>query len=257
MNRIQELYNYREMIRMLVKKNLRGRYKASFLGFTWTFINPLLQLIVYTIVFSVIYKSNVDKYYLFLFTALIPWIAMATSVIDGASSIVKNSALVTKIYFPREVLPITSVTTCFVNMLLCMIVVILVSAVSIGLNPIAIPYLIPIIIVEYILALGIAFIMSGLTVYFRDLEHILGIVVMAWQFMSPVVYSISQVPEQYQYLFKMNPMAPILSSYRDILYYKRVPDMSSLIGSLLIGIVFLIIGWFVFDKLQKHFAEEL
>lgn len=257
MKRLKEIYNYREMIYMLVKRNLRGRYKASFLGFAWTFINPLLQLLIYTVVFSFIFRSNIDKYYLFLFVALIPWIAMSTSVIDSSVSVVSNSAMVTKIYFPREVLPITSVTTCFVNMLLCMIVVIAVAAFSVGINVTALLFLVPTVIVEYVLALGIAFIVSSLTVYFRDLEHILGIFILAWQFMSPVMYPISQIPEKYRSLFSLNPMASIINSYRDILYYKQIPDLKSIFGSFITGIVLCLVGFLLFNKLQKHFAEEL
>lgn len=254
---IKELITYRSMISMLVKKNLRGRYKASVLGFAWTFINPLLQLLVYTLVFSVVMRSNIEKYYLFLFVALIPWIAMSSSVLEGANSVTSQSSLVTKIHFPRQVLPITSVTTCFVNMLLCMLVVLAVCLIMNGINFAALPFLIPVFLVEYLLALGIAFLVSGLNVYFRDLEHILGVFVMAWQFLSPIMYSIDQVPLSLHRIFNLNPISAIITAYRDILYYKVYPDMRSLIYPLCISILILLLGWFSFNKLEKHFAEEL
>jgi len=116
---MKELYNYRQMIYSLVKKDLRGRYKGSALGFLWTFVNPLLQLMVYTVVFSVILRTNIDKYYLHLFVALIPWIFFSSAIIGGSSSIIAQKDLIKKIYFPREVIPIAYVTSCFVNMLLC------------------------------------------------------------------------------------------------------------------------------------------
>lgn len=257
MSKIKEIYKYREMIYMLVRRDLRGRYKGSVLGFAWTFINPLLQLAVYTMVFSVVMRSGIEKYYLFLFVALIPWLALANSVTGGATCITSQAGMVTKIYFPRQVLPITVVTTNFVNMLLCMIVVLTVCGFSIGLNLKVLWYLIPIILIEYILALGIAFIVSGITVYFRDMEHFLGIIVMAWQFLSPVMYSVEMVPEQIQGFYKANPMTPVIEAYRQILYYKEAPEMETMLASLGMGVLFLIIGWFVFDRLEKNFAEVL
>lgn len=120
---LRELYSYREMIFSLVRKDLRGRYKGSILGFLWTFINPLLQLMVYTIVFSVILRAGIDKFYLFLFVALVPWIFFSSAITGGATSILSQQDMVKKIYFPRQVLPISYVTSSFVNMLLCFLVI--------------------------------------------------------------------------------------------------------------------------------------
>lgn len=258
MSKIKEIYVYRQMIVSLVRKDLRGRYKGSILGFLWTFINPLLQLMVYTMVFSVILRAGIERYYLFLFVALIPWIFFSASVTSGSSCIIAQKDLVKKIYFPREVLPISLVTTCFVNMLLSFIVIFFVIAVSgTGINFSAVMYLPAIMIVEYILALGMAMIFSALTVYLRDLEYILGIVVMAWQFLTPIMYSIEIVPERIMPIFMANPMTPIIVAYRDILYYKQIPQISTLLHALILGVVFLGFGSIVFDRLQKHFAEEL
>ncbi|MBR4577840.1 MAG: ABC transporter permease [Clostridia bacterium] len=257
MKTLREIYDYREMIYMLVRRDLRGKYKGSVLGFAWTFINPLLQLAVYTMVFSVVMRSGIDKYYIFLFVALIPWLAMANSVNGGATCIIGQQNLVTKIHFPRQVLPITTVTTQFVNMLLCMVVVLLVCLFSVGLNLAVLWYLIPVILVEYALAMGIAFLVSGLTVYFRDLEHILGIFVMAWQFLSPVMYSVDMVPENLRGLFNLNPMTSVITAYRQILYYKTAPDLTTMATALGMGVLFLVVGWFAFRKLERRFAEEM
>jgi ABC-2 type transport system permease protein len=254
---IKEIYSYREMIKMMVRRDLRGRYKASFLGFAWTFLNPLLQLFVYTMVFSVVLRSNIEKYYIFLFVALIPWLAMASSITTSSSCITAQANLVTKIYFPRRVLPITSVTTCFINMMLCLVVVLIVCLVSVGLNFAILWYLIPTILIEYILALGLGMIVSCLTVYVRDLEYMLSILVMAWQFLTPVMYSIDIVPQSLVKIFNLNPMTPIIIAYRSVLYYKQAPHISTMMSSLGMGVIFLIIGWFVFGKLERRFAEEL
>ena len=254
---LKEIYAYRDMILMLVRRDLRGRYKGSMLGFLWTFLNPLLQLGVYTIVFSTVMRMNIDKYYLFLFVALIPWLFMATSVQAGATCVLSQKDMVSKIYFPRQVLPIACVTTALINMLLCFVVVFIVLSLTIGLNVAVLPFLIPIIMIEYVLALGISFLVSALTVFFRDMEHILGIFVMAWQFLSPVIYPVDYVPESLMPIFMLNPMTPVIVAYRNVLYYKCAPDLSTMLLAMCLGIGFLIIGWIVFNKLQRNFAEEL
>ncbi len=257
MERIKKVFEYKTMIASLIKRDLRGRYKGSVLGFAWTFINPLLQLGVYTLVFSVIMRNGIEDYYLFLFVALIPWIFFATSVSAGSTCIIAQKNLVEKIYFPREVLPISFVTAQLVNMLLSMLVVLAVLIFSGKGVSLALLYLPIIVVVEYLLALGLALIMCALTVYLRDLEYLLGIITMAWQFLSPVLYSINDVPERLRPIFQLNPMSPVITAYRDILYYKTAPQLQTLLSAILMGVLFLILGWVLFGHLQKHFVEEL
>lgn len=258
MKTIKELYAYREMIFSLVRRDLNGRYKGSALGFLWTFINPLLQLGVYTMVFSVIMRNGITDYYLFLFVALIPWIFFSTSLSGGSSCIWSQKEMVKKIYFPREVLPIAFVTSQFVNMLLSFLVIFVVLIVSgKGINLIALLYLPVIMIVEYILALSVAMISSAVTVYLRDVEYILGIVTMAWQFLTPVMYSVDVVPEKMRTVFNLNPMTPVIVAYRDILYYKKIPELGTLVQAVCLGLVLLVVGMVVFSRLKRHFAEEL
>ena len=246
------------MIFSLVKKDLRGRYTGSVLGFLWTFINPLLQLVVYTIVFSFILKTNIERYYLYLFVALIPWIFFSSSITVGSASIVAQKDLIKKIYFPRMVIPISYVTSSFVNMLLCFIVIFAVIIVSgAGINFLALLTLPVIMLVEYILALGMAMLTSAITVYFRDLEHILGIVTMAWMYMTPIMYDKSIVPENLMPIFNLNPMTHVIECYRAVLYEKKIPDLTTLLSAAGLGILILIVGILVFNKLQKRFAEEL
>lgn len=256
--RIKEIYAYREMIASLVKRDLKGRYKGSVLGFLWTFINPLLQLLVYTMVFSVIMRSGIEDYYMFLFVALIPWLFFSTSFTGGANCVLSEQNMIQKIYFPREVLPIAYVTSQFVNMLLSFIVVFAVMIVmGYAFNPLAILCLPIIMIVEYVLSLGFAMLMSAITVYFRDLGYLAGIVGMAWQFLTPVMYDVSMVPERLLWIFNLNPMTSVIVAYRDILYYAKVPELSTLLSAVIIGILIFAIGWFVFDRLQRRFVEEL
>lgn len=258
MKHLREIYDYRQMIFSLVRKELRGRYKGSALGFLWTFINPLLQLCVYTFVFSIVMPNNIDKFYLYLFVGLIPWLFFSGSLTGGAASIINQKDMVKKIYFPREVMPIAYVTSNFVNMLLCFIVIFAVVIVTGGgINPIAICYLPVIMVVEYIMCLGGAMLTSALTVYFRDLEYILGIVTMAWMYFTPVVYSIDMVPENLRPFMNLNPMTPVIVAYRDVLYSKQVPHIRTLASGFILGCIVLIVGCVVFQKLQRGFAEEL
>lgn len=258
MKTLKEIYQYRTMIGSLIRRDLRGKYKGSVLGFAWTFLNPLLQLCVYTLVFSQIMRSGIEDYYLFLFVALIPWIFFSTSVSVGAGCILAQKEMVKKIYFPREVLPIAHVTSQLVNMLLTFIVVFAALIISgKGLNPIALIYLPIVIFAEYLLAISLTMIVSSITVYFRDLEHILAIFTMAWQFLTPIMYSIDMVPKELLPIFNLNPMTPIIVAYRDILYYKQIPHIKTLLHGYLISIFLMVIGWIVFGKLKKHFAEEM
>ena len=252
------IYRYREMLINMVRRELRGKYKGSILGFLWTFINPLLQLVVYTIVFSNIMRMGVSNYEIFLFVALIPWMFFSTSVLSGAGSIIYNQSLVTKIYFPREILPLSVVTSNFINMIYCSVIVLaVVLFYHMNLN-LEVWFMLPVIaFIEYILVIGIVLIVSALTVYFRDLEHILGIIIMDWQFLTPVMYPESFVPSQYQAILYLNPMTPIIISFRDVLYYGKMPVVENLVYAFLWSLIIFICGFLLFGKLQKDFAEEL
>lgn len=257
MGLLKELYDYREMIVMLVRREIRGRYKGSVLGFLWTFLNPLLQFAVYAIVFSVVMPNNIDKYYIFLFVAFIPWFFLSTSIPVGSQCIMSQANLVQKIYFPRIVLPISVTLTGFVNMLLSELVVfavLILSGVGLSRHILALPL---VMLVQLMFVLGIVLILSSLTVYFRDLAHIMDIVVMAWFYMTPIVYAPEMIAEKFPLVLALNPMAGIISSYRDILYYQRWPQFDSLTLAVVSGVVTIVVGTVIFQRLQKGFAEEL
>ena len=258
MRLLKEIYDYRDMIISLVRRDLKGRYKGSVLGFLWTFIIPLLQLLVYTFVFSVVMRSGIKDYYLFLFVALVPWIFFGTCITGGATCIWAQQDMVKKIYFPREVLPISFVTSQFVNMLLSFIIIFVVLVVSgKGIDILLLPYLIPVMILEYMLALGVAFVFSSITVYLRDMEYILGILSMALQFLTPVMYSVEMVPERIRPIFNLNPMAPIINAYRDVLYYQKNPEMQTMFQGAVLSVILLMVGFLVFGRLKRRFAENL
>lgn len=258
MKHLKEIFEYREMIYSLVRQDLRGRYKGSVLGFLWTFINPLLQLAVYTFVFSIVMPNGIPKFYLYLFVGLVPWLFFSGSMTGGAACIMSQKDMVKKIYFPREVMPISYVTSGFINMLFCFIVIFAVVLISgIGFNPVALLYLPIVMLVEYTMALGGAMLTSALTVYFRDLEYILGIITMAWMYLTPIIYSIDMVPEALRPILNLNPMTSVIVAYRNILYDKQVPEVTTLLMAFGLGLIVLAVGSLVFNKLQKGFAEEL
>ncbi len=258
MQRLKNVFSYKEMIFSMVRRELRGRYKGSVLGFLWTLINPLFQLIIYTIVFSYIMRAGKDDYYLFLFVALVPWIFFSSSVQVGAGCIWSQKGMINKIFFPREVLPISTVISQLVNMLLSLVVVF--AVLIIARKPLSIKALLVlpvIILVETILALGIVFLVSAISVFFQDLMQILGILMMLWQFLTPVMYEVQDIPEHMRVYFGLNPMTPIVEAYRDVLYYGKVPQLSNMMSGLILGLALLLIGWIVFGCLEKKFSEVL
>lgn len=258
MSKLKEIFLYREMIASLVRKDLRGRYKGSILGFFWTFLNPLMQLLVYSLVFSIIVRVEVEKYYLFLFVALIPWIFFSSALTSGSSVILAQKDMVKKIYFPREVLPIAHTLTNFINMLFSFIVVFIVIIFSgVDINFLALMYLPLIMIIEFTLVLGITFLTSSITVYLRDLEHIMTILNMLWMYLTPILYSITMIPAIYLPYIQLNPMTAVIVAYRDILYYAQVPMIGTLLNAVLMAVTVLIVGYLVFTKIQRYFAEEL
>ena len=258
MKLIKELWQYREMIFNLVKRELRSRYKGSVLGFFWMLLNPLLQMCVYMIAFSVIIKMDIDKFYLFLFVALVPWMFFSTCLSSGTTVIIREKDLVKKIYFPREVLPVAFTLSQFINMLLSFIVIFLAVIFSRVRVPLSALLFLPVVMmIEFLLALGIVLICSSLTVYLRDLEHILLIISMVWMYMTPVIYPVEYIPDNLRRLFYMNPMTSIIVAYRDILYYGHAPEGKLLLNAFTLCLVVLLIGEIAFMCLKRGFGKEL
>lgn len=254
---LRELYKYREMLKNMVIKELRQRYKGSVLGFLWTFLNPLLMLVIYSLVFSTIMRINIENYSMFLFVGLLPWTFFSTSVLISTGSIVHNGNLIKKIYFPREILPIAVTLTGLVNFLLSLIILVpalLFFKMEITTAVFALPV---IIVLELIMVLGFTLLVSSLNVYFRDLEHILGVLMMAWFYVTPIIFPLQMVPTKFLWLVKLNPIAPLMLAYQDVLYYGVVPKWESLGYVFLFSFASLMIGMLTFGHLKRNFAEEL
>lgn len=257
---LKNLFNYQEMLRNSVRKELRARYKGSVLGFLWTFINPLLQLVVYSFVFNRIMRVTPPEgvnYTLWLFVALVPWTCISSTILQSTNIIIQNGNLIKKIYFPRMILPLSLTLTNMINMILTFLIVILV--VLIGGSPLTFHYLwLPLVfVVQFILLFGFALLFSVANVFFRDLEHIMSIVVMVWFYVTPIIYTIKLIPENYWFYMKLNPVFGLIDAYREILIYGRAPNAKFLIYSLIFGLVLCLVGMAAFDKGQRRFAEEI
>ena len=253
----ENIYNYRELLKTNIKKDVGGKYKNSFLGVLWSFINPLLQIAVYALVFQVILRSNIENYAVYLCCALIPWQYFSNVVLRGAAVIIDNGNILKKVYFPREILPISLVTSEGVNFLISSIIIIgfvLFSGIGLSIN---IVWFFVILAIQYIVSLGVAFIVSSLSVYFRDLLHLLGVFMQLMFYATPIVYSIKDVPAGFQWLLKLNPMSYLIEGYRAVFYDKTTPNFQSLGIALVMGIVLCVLGYIIFRKLEKRFAEEL
>ena len=256
-NVFKEIYEYRELLKTSVKKEIRGRYKNSFLGVIWSFLNPLLQIMVYAIVFPLILRNTQENYVIFLCCGLIPWTFFSTGINRSAFTIIENGNIVKKVFFPREILPISVITSEAVNFMISTIIILaFVIFGGLGMSKYVLFYPL-VLIVQYFLVLGISFIISSITVYLRDIQHFIGVLLQLLFYAAPVVYAPSSIPENFKWILNINPMTYIINAYRDIFYNQVKPDFVGLGTILVISILVCVIGQFIFNKLQKGFAEQL
>ena len=255
----KDLYNYRELLKTSVKKDIGGKYKHSFLGVLWSFINPLLQILVYALIFPLVMKNggSYKDYTVFMVCGLIPC-AYFTTVINRASFImIENGNILKKVYFPRSILPLSLVTSETINFLVsCIIILAFIVIKGFGISKFILFFPL-VLLIQYVLLLGIALIFSAVTVYMRDIQHFIGVVLQLLFYATPIVYSINTIPENFRWILKWNPMTYIIEGYRAIFYNQTMPDLKSLGVLGIISIIILIVGYLLFNKLQKRFAEEL
>jgi len=257
MNLFKNLYNYRELLKTSVKKEVRSKYKNSFLGVVWSFLNPLLQIVVYAIIFSLILKNKQENYAIFLCCGIIPWTFFSIAINRSAFIMIENGNIIKKVYFPREIIPISVVLAETINFLISTLIILgFVIIGGIGITKYLLLYPI-ILIAQYLVIIPIAFIVSSVCVYFRDLQHFIGIILQLLFYATPIIYSQDSIPSEYQWILKINPMTYIINAYRDIFYYQKAFDILPLIILLFIGIVTSYVGYKIFYKLQKGFAEQL
>ena len=270
-----EVWGYRELIRNLVLRDLRTRYKGSALGYLWTQLAPLGMMLVYVLVFSLLMPGGVAMFPVFVIVALLPWNFAAEAVTGGTRSVIDGSALVKKVYFPREVLPLVAVLSSLLNYLLSLPMMLLVMAVvqllTIGrLNfSWTFAYLPVLVVIQTALLAGLALLLSAVAVFFRDVVHLVGIVVNIWFFLTPVIYSLGAFGEgpAVRLVRWLNPMASLIEFYREILYGSAVavgqiptPGLPALTSVLRVGLtaaLLLTVGYWVFQRASRRFGEEL
>lgn len=257
MNLFNELYQYRELLKSNVKKEIRGKYKGSFLGIIWSFVNPLLTVLVYAIIFPYILKQDQPNYLIFLIVAIIPWNFFTTVLNQGSTTVLVNGNIIKKVYFPREILPISIVVSGLVNFLIsCIIILLFVLFGGLGFS-IYLLYLPIIILIQFMMSLGFVFVLSAINVYVRDVEYIVNFVLTLLFYATPILYDASLIPARLQWILNLNPMKHLIEAYRAIFYYQQSPNLVGLLSLLCIGFGVMILGYVIFKALEKGFAEEV
>lgn len=253
----KELFKYRVLIWTLVVKQLKVRYRGSILGFLWSFLNPLLLMIVYALVFLVYMRISMENYTVYMFCGLLPWIWFSSSLIEGTSSIVLGGNLITKSMFPAEVLPMVSVITNLINYLLglpMLFLFIILFKVKIGMSLFAFPI---VVFIQFFFTYGLVLGCSSLNVHFRDVQHLIANFITLWFFLCPIIYPVSQIPERFRFTLYANPMAVITMAYNDIFFYHRFPNWKALALVLIVSLFVYIVGNNIFEKYRDTFAEEV
>lgn len=252
---LRELYQYRALLLSLISRDLKVRYRGSALGFLWTFINPLILMAIYTIVFSVYMRSDLKAYPYFMLSGLLPWLWFSTSVAGGASSISDRRDLISKVRFPPQILPMTVIGSAMMNYIFSLPILLVFAyglGVDVGLPLIAFPL---IVVAQLILTGGIAYFLASANVMFRDLQHIVPNIVSFAFFLTPIIYPPKQIPEAYRGYALMNPVAKLVMAYQDIFYYDRWPDFEGLLKVVLVGVVLFAVGSHYMSRKREDFAE--
>lgn len=254
----KDCYRYRKLIWLLAVKELKIRYSRSALGFVWALLHPLLMAVVLTIVFSYILRFGIDEYPVFLLSALFPWTFFSQSLVYATESIVGNGALVKKVYVPPVVFPLAAVVANLVNFLLSLIPLALILLV------LGFPFhwtwvYIPVPLLGLVLlTLGGGFILACANVYFRDISHILQILLMALFYFSPIFYDLRFVDPRLHLFFQFNPMLYILNGFRLAIYGNveqgLLPSPQSAFMSVACGVLALIIGYEIFRRYRENFV---
>ncbi len=253
---LHELYQYRALLWALTLRELRARYRASVLGFLWTFLNPTLNMVVYVVVFGYFMKAGVQRYPYYLFCGLLPWIYFSSSVIGGTTSVSDRRDLLTKVRFPAQVLPATVVATNMANFLLSLPLLLLLGAAYGDYPTWHALFGIPVLLVQTLFTLAVTYFLSALNVAFRDLQHIVGNLVQMAFFITPVLWPLKNLePQQQQWVIYGNPLASLIQAWRDIFYDHTLPDLAPLGYVTGVSLVLMFLSALVFERRREEFAE--
>ena len=253
------LWARRELIGTLALRDIRARYRQSILGVYWTILNPLAMAAVYTVVFSLIAQVPVGNvpYGAFVFCGLVPWSFFSNGLTNATNSLVGMAGLLTKVAFPREVLPLAAVLGRLVDLLVSLGVLLVIIAwyrLPLGWTALLLP--IPI-LVELVFLLGLGFFLSAANLFYRDVGQLLAVALSLWIFVTPVVYPLDRVPPGLRPVILLNPMTPVVSSFQDLLLNGRLPASGPLLGAATISLMTLVLGYLAFKWLEPLFAETV
>jgi lipopolysaccharide transport system permease protein len=259
---LQNLLKYRQLIQSLVARELKARYRGTMFGFFWSFINPLLLLLVYWFVFSYVLKrggSDLDPYALFLFCGILPWTWFSSSLLESSNVLISGGNLIKKVLFPAEVLPIVTVLSNMVHFLFGLpILVVFLIYFDAPLQLSELVWFPVVVLVQLILTLGLALIVSALTVHFRDFKEILGNLMTFWFFATPIIYSMNEAPALGRTVLNMNPFTHLAVSYQEILFFPgNFGHWKWLLALGVASVGLLFVAYFFFDRLRDSFAEEV
>ena len=254
-----ELWQYRELLYFLVWRDLRVRYKQTVIGAGWAIFQPLMTMLIFTVIFGYLVKvpSEGLPYPIFVYSALLPWIYFANSLSLGSASLVANANLISKIYFPRLIIPLVSITTPLVDFLLSFAILIC-MIVWFGIKPtwgiLAVPLILAF---SGVTALAINLWFSALNVRYRDVGYVIPVMVQLWFYMSPVIYPITLVPEKWRLLYSLNPMVGVIQGFRWALLGKQTPDLMVMTISSIIVLALLVGGIIYFRSTEQTFADVI
>jgi lipopolysaccharide transport system permease protein len=252
---LKAAWAYRDLLRHLVLRDLRHKYKGSSLGFVWSLLHPVVMAAVYTVAFKLIIGSPIERFPLFLLSGLLPWMFFTAALSSASGAIVDNGTLVRKVAFPRVILPLAAVAAQLVQFALMYTVIVpLLLYFGIGLQP-ALVGLVPVVALQVVFTAGLALVLATAYVYARDTRHLLEIGLQIWFWATPVVYSAALVPETLRAWFQWNPMAQFVTSYHAIVYDGRTPSLATFGILLLCAVAAGMAGLLVFDRHQRRFAE--
>lgn len=254
---IKEILEHKELLQNLTMKELKLKYRNSALGFVWSFLNPIMLLIVYTFAFKYIMRQRTPNFTVNLLAALLPWQFFQGAVQGSTTSIISNGNLIKKIYFPRQIMPLSIIFSNFVNFLITL--VILFGAVALSdVRFSATVLLLPIILLLLLIfSIGLSLLLSALNVLYRDVSHLVEVIMMLWFYLTPIVYVMESVPVRYRPLLLLNPLTIIVDSVRMVLIQGKVPSALYMIAIVVWDIVLLFLGNSVFRKIENTFAEEV
>jgi ABC-type polysaccharide/polyol phosphate export permease len=258
-SQFRDIYRYREAVRNLVARDLKVRYSNSVLGIVWSLFSPLLMTLVYYVVFTYLVPSGIQKFPVYIMVGLMPWTYFTSSLIGATLAVSGNGHLINRVYFPREVLPLASLLSNAVNFLISLVllfVFIAVFQIPLGLSLIWLPV---IIVIQTAFSFGLGLLLAALNVYFRDTQQLVDVGILAWFFVTPIIYSIDLIHSSTLKLLLqiVNPMAGLVIAYRHVLYSGDWPQVGLLAITALEAILILVIGAFVFRRLSPAFAEEV